>query len=43
MQSATDLASDRFIAYSTWKWFDLHTRTGKSRSIATCTRVRGRR
>ena len=34
MQSATDLASDRFIAYSTWKWFDLHTRTGKSRSIA---------
>ena len=23
-RSATDLASDRFIAYSTWKWFDLH-------------------
>lgn len=23
-QSATDLASDRFISYSTWKWFDLH-------------------
>jgi para-nitrobenzyl esterase len=23
-QSATALASDRFIAYSTWKWFDLH-------------------
>ena len=22
--SATDLASDRFISYSTWKWFDLH-------------------
>ena len=22
--SATGLASDRFIAYSTWKWFDLH-------------------
>ena len=22
--SATALASDRFIAYSTWKWFDLH-------------------
>jgi para-nitrobenzyl esterase len=22
--SATSLASDRFIAYSTWKWFDLH-------------------
>lgn len=23
-QSATDLASDQFIVYSTWKWFDLH-------------------
>ena len=23
-QSASDLAGDRFIAYSTWKWFDLH-------------------
>ncbi len=23
-RSATDLASDRFIAYSTWKWFDMH-------------------
>lgn len=23
-QSATALASDRFISYSTWKWFDLH-------------------
>lgn len=22
--AATDLASDRFISYSTWKWFDLH-------------------
>lgn len=22
--SATDLAADRFIVYSTWKWFDLH-------------------
>jgi para-nitrobenzyl esterase len=28
MQAATDLASDRFIAYSTWKWFDLHRTTG---------------
>jgi para-nitrobenzyl esterase len=27
-QAATDLASDRFIAYSTWKWADLHARTG---------------
>ena len=24
-QSATDLAGDRFIAYSTWKWADAHT------------------
>jgi len=28
-QAATDLASDRFIAYSTWKWLDLHAKTGK--------------
>src|SRR5947209_243481 len=28
IESATDLASDRFIGYSTWKWFDLHVRTG---------------
>ncbi|MEP7271030.1 MAG: carboxylesterase family protein [Acidobacteriota bacterium] len=28
LQSARDLASDRFIAYSTWKWLDLATRTG---------------
>jgi para-nitrobenzyl esterase len=28
IDSATDLASDRFLGYSTWKWFDLHTRTG---------------
>jgi para-nitrobenzyl esterase len=27
-QSATDLASDRFIAFSTWKWIDSHGRTG---------------
>ena len=24
-RSATELASDQFIAYSTWKWFDLHS------------------
>jgi para-nitrobenzyl esterase len=29
IQSATDLASDRFIVYSTWKWADLHQSTGK--------------
>lgn len=27
-QAATDLASDRFIAYGTWKLADLHARTG---------------
>jgi len=28
MQSGTELASDRFIAFSTWKWIDLHSKTG---------------
>ena len=28
LQSATNLASDRFIGYSTWKWIDLCSRTG---------------
>jgi para-nitrobenzyl esterase len=27
-QSATDLAGDRFIAYGTWKWCELHSQTG---------------
>ena len=27
-QAATDLASDRFIAYSTWKWVDIAGKTG---------------
>ena len=27
--SATDLASDRFIAYSTWKWFDLQRKNSR--------------
>lgn len=26
--AATDLASDLFLGYSTWKWADLHSRTG---------------
>ena len=26
-QAATDLASDRFIAFGTWKWIDAHART----------------
>jgi para-nitrobenzyl esterase len=30
IKSATDLAGDRFISYSTWKWYDLHLQTGKS-------------
>jgi para-nitrobenzyl esterase len=30
IQSATDLASDRFISYATWKWFDLQTQNGGS-------------
>jgi para-nitrobenzyl esterase len=28
IRSATELASDRFIAYSTWKWADLQAQTG---------------
>jgi para-nitrobenzyl esterase len=27
-QVATDLSSDRFIAFSTWRWADLQTKTG---------------
>jgi para-nitrobenzyl esterase len=27
--SATALASDRFISYSTWKWFDLHRKNSQ--------------
>lgn len=27
--AATHLASDRFIAYSTWKWFDLHRKNSE--------------
>ncbi len=26
--SATDLAGDQFIAFSTWKWADIHSQTG---------------
>src|SRR5690606_3118921 len=29
VRSATALASDGFIVYSTWKWIDLHTKTGE--------------
>ena len=31
VQAATDLASDRFISYSTWKWIDLHVKTSGAR------------
>jgi para-nitrobenzyl esterase len=27
IQATTDMAGDRFIAYSTWKWADLHLKT----------------
>jgi para-nitrobenzyl esterase len=27
MQAATDLAGDRFIGYSTWKWLEVHSKT----------------
>jgi para-nitrobenzyl esterase len=29
LQAATDLASDRFLGYCTWKWADLHSLTGQ--------------
>ena len=28
LQAATDLAGDRFIGFSTWKWLDVHGKTG---------------
>lgn len=28
-QAATDLAGDRFLGYSTWKWVDLQAKTGR--------------
>lgn len=31
IQSATDLAGDRFLAYSTWKWAELHGKTSGAR------------
>jgi para-nitrobenzyl esterase len=30
IESATDLASDRFIGFSTWRWFDLQRQTGEA-------------
>ena len=31
LAAGTDLAGDRFIGFSTWKWSDLHIKTGGSR------------
>lgn len=31
--SAIDLASDRFTAFSTWKWGDLHVKTGEGQPV----------
>lgn len=33
MQAATDLAGDRFIGFSTWKWTDMHARTGGGKPV----------
>lgn len=30
VRAAADLAGDRFIAYSTWKWIEAQTKTGKA-------------
>jgi para-nitrobenzyl esterase len=38
--AATALASDSFLAASTWKWFDLHRRTGQPSYYYAFTRVR---
>ena len=40
MQSATDLATARFIAHGTWKWTELQAANGGSRFIGTTTRRR---
>lgn len=33
LESATALASDRFLAYSTWKWADLQSKTGGGKPV----------
>lgn len=33
MQSATELAGDRFIAYSTWRWADIQAKTGGGKPV----------
>jgi len=32
-QAATDLASDRFIGFSTWKWTDMQVKTGGGKPV----------
>jgi para-nitrobenzyl esterase len=32
-QAATDLASDGFLSYCTWKWADLHSKTGGDQPV----------
>jgi para-nitrobenzyl esterase len=32
-QAATDLAGDRFIGFSTWKWSDLHSQAGGKKPV----------
>ena len=32
-QVATDLAGDRFIGYSTWKWIDMQSKTGGGKPV----------
>jgi len=32
-QVATDLAGDRFIGFGTWKWIDLHSKTGGGKPV----------
>ncbi len=44
IQSATDLAGDRFIGFSTWRWFDLQRQTGGKAGLPLLsTRIRGPR
>jgi len=33
IQAATDLAVDRFIGYSTWKWADMQAKTGGGKPV----------
>jgi len=40
-QVATDLASDRFIGFSTWKWSNLRVKQVASLYIVTCMPVHG--